>query len=457
MEYNRFYKILIIIITTFASFNSGFMSSAMNIALPTIGREFNVSAISLSWISTSFLLATAVTLLPFGKLSDIFGRAKFFKAGAFLFAASSLLCAISPNVEMIIVSRTVQGVSSSLISVTSITILVSIFPMSARGKVIGINTTGVYLGLSSGPFLGGIILEYFGWRYIFHASVLIMIICGVAAMIFIRTDWFEKSHKIDYKGSLYYILILSIVIIGLTFIKSYTGIFLFAAGLLLLYFFVRFESKVVNPVFEVNIFKSNKQFTFSNIAALINYLSTFAISFLMSLYLQNIRSLTSKEAGLILVTQPLIMALFSPMAGILSDRIEPRIVASIGMAILSIGLIIFIFLTPFTGITFIVLNLAFIGFGFALFSSPNTNAIMSSVEKKYYGVAASTLSSMRMFGQLLSMSFVTVVFSFIIGSGKIDQNTSGLLLTSIRYIFICFSIMSIFAIFASLFRGNIHK
>ncbi len=457
MEYNRFYKILIIVITTLASFNAGFMSSALNIALPVIGRELNISAISLSWISTSFLLATAVTLLPFGKLSDIFGRAKFFKIGAFLFAVSSLLCAISPNVSMIIFSRAVQGISASLISVTSITILVSIFPISSRGKVIGINTTGVYLGLSSGPFLGGLILEYFGWRYIFHASVLIMVICGISAMIFIRTDWFEKSNKIDYKGSSYYILIFSVVIIGLTFIKSYAGIFLFSAGMVLLYFFIRFESKVANPVFEVNIFKSNKQFTFSNIAALINYLSTFAISFLMSLYLQNIRALTSKEAGLILVTQPLVMAIFSPMAGILSDKIEPRIVASIGMAILSIGLIIFIFLTPFTAIIYIVLNLAFIGFGFALFSSPNTNAIMSSVEKKYYGVAASTLGSMRMFGQLLSMSFVTVVFSFIIGSGKIEQGTSGLLLVSIRYIFICFSILSIFAIFASLFRGNIHK
>ena len=177
----------------------------------------------------------------------------------------------------------------------------------------------------------------------------------------------------------------------------------------------------------------------------------------MSLYLQTVRELSAQQAGIILVTQPIMMAVFSPLAGIISDRIEPRIVASIGMAILSVGLIVFIFLTPYTSIAIIVFNLAFIGFGFALFSSPNTNAVMSSVDKKYFGVAASTLGSMRMFGQLLSMSFVTIIFSFVIGPVKIEHSVSNQLLISLRYIFITFSILSIFAIFASLFRGTIHE
>lgn len=457
MENNKIYRLLIVIITTLSSFNTGFMGSAINIALPVIGMEFNASAISVSWISTAFLLTTAITLLPFGKFSDIYGRAKFFKLGVMIFAVSSLVCGLSSNTVLMIAFRSLQGVGSSMISTTAITILVSIFPITSRGKMIGINTTGVYLGLSSGPFLGGLILQYIGWRYIFYSSFLLMAICGILALIVIRQDWYEKTETVDFKGSIYYIIIFSVIVLGLTSIKSIFGIILFAIGILLLYVFIKSESKIENPILDLNIFRTNKQFTFSNIAALINYLSTFAIAFLMSLYLQTVRELSAQQAGIILVTQPIMMAVFSPLAGIISDRIEPRIVASIGMAILSVGLIVFIFLTPYTSIAIIVFNLAFIGFGFALFSSPNTNAVMSSVDKKYFGVAASTLGSMRMFGQLLSMSFVTIIFSFVIGPVKIEHSVSNQLLISLRYIFITFSILSIFAIFASLFRGTIHE
>lgn len=457
LENNKIYRLLIVIITTLSSFNTGFMGSAINIALPVIGMEFNASAISISWISTAFLLTTAITLLPFGKFSDIYGRAKFFKLGVMIFAVSSLVCGLSSNTVLMIAFRSLQGVGSSMISTTAITILVSIFPITSRGKMIGINTTGVYLGLSSGPFLGGLILQYIGWRYIFYSSFLLMAICGILALIVIRQDWYEKAETVDFKGSVYYIIIFSVIVLGLTSIKSIFGIILFAVGILLLMIFIKSESKIENPILDLNIFRSNKQFTFSNIAALINYLSTFAIAFLMSLYLQTIRELSAQQAGLILVTQPIMMAIFSPLAGIISDKIEPRIVASIGMAILSAGLIVFIFLTPYTSIAIIVFNLAFIGFGFALFSSPNTNAVMSSVDKKYFGVAASTLGSMRMFGQLLSMSFVTIIFSFVIGPVKIEHSVSNQLLISLKYIFITFSILSIFAIFASLFRGTIHE
>ena len=134
MKNYRLQKILILITTTLASFNSGFMGSAINIALPKISIEFNTSAISMSWIQTSFLLATAVTLLPFGKLSDIYGRAKFFKVGTFVFGVSSLLGALSQDIEMMIIFRSLQGVSASLISTTAITILMSAFPATERGR-----------------------------------------------------------------------------------------------------------------------------------------------------------------------------------------------------------------------------------------------------------------------------------------------------------------------------------
>ncbi len=205
------------------------------------------------------------------------------------------------------------------------------------------------------------------------------------------------------------------------------------------------------------VFKSNKTFTYSNIAALINYSATFAISFLMSLYLQNIKGLTSQDAGFILVTQPLMMAVFSPLAGKLSDKIEPQKVASLGMGFLTGGLILFAFLNVDFSYLLIIVNLAIIGFGFALFSSPNTNAVMSSVDKRYYGVASSTLSSMRMVGQMFSMGIVIVIFSIFIGKGEITADNQEAFISGIRLAFLLFSVLCFLGIFASLARGKIHN
>ena len=244
--------------------------------------------------------------------------------------------------------------------------------------------------------------------------------------------------------------------LGLTYLPKIPGMVLLILGIAALYLFFRVEEKKASPVFNVRIFISNRTFTFSNLSALINYSATFAIGFLMSLYLQNIMLYSPQDAGIILVTQPLMMAIFSPFAGRLSDKIEPQIVSSSGMAILTVGLVIFVFLSPGFGLGPIILNLALLGFGFALFSSPNVNAIMSSVEKKYYGVASSTLASMRMIGQMFSMGIVIVIFSLLIGKAEITNENQSLFMSSVKTAFILFSVLSFIGIFTSLSRGKIH-
>ncbi|HQJ45340.1 MAG TPA: MFS transporter, partial [Ignavibacteriaceae bacterium] len=209
--------------------------------------------------------------------------------------------------------------------------------------------------------------------------------------------------------------------------------------------------------FNINLFRSNKTFTMSNTAALINYSATFAISFLMSFYLQSVKMLNPEDAGIILITQPVIQALFSPISGRLSDKTEPGYVASAGMGLLTIGLIIFCFLAKNTSCVLIVANLAMMGLGFALFSSPNVNAIMSSVEKKYYGVASSTLASMRMIGQMFSMGIVIIIFSIFIGSEKISAANQDAFLTSLQTAFVLFSVLCFLGIFASLSRGKLKR
>jgi MFS family permease len=245
--------------------------------------------------------------------------------------------------------------------------------------------------------------------------------------------------------------------LGLTFLPDLSGIGLLISGIIILFLFFLFEGKKPNPVFNVIVFKNNKTFTFSNLSALINYSATFAIGFLLSLYLQHIKDMSARDAGFILVTQPFIMAIFSPLAGKISDRIEPQVVASYGMGILTIGLIIFTFISPAFSLIWIVLNLALIGFGFALFSSPNTNAIMSSVDKKYYGVASSTLASMRMVGQMFSMGIVIVIFTAFLGHAEISNVNQEEFISSLRFLFLLFGILCFIGIFASLSRGRIHN
>ena len=449
---------LILIITTITSFNTAFMGSALNIALPVIGKEFNASALMLSWLSTVYILTTAALLLPAGKLMDIHGRTKFFKFGIIFFTIGTLLCGVATNSIMLLIFRIIQGIGSAFVFSSSTALIVSAYPAANRGKAIGINTAAVYTGLSSGPFLGGIITYQWNWRAIFFITFIIGIVLIIATYIYLDQELHELSkNKYDYSGTGIYILSIILLMVGVSLFPGLAGFILLTISVSIFIFFYYFELRLDDPIFSAVLFKENKTFTFSNLAALINYSATFAISFLMSFYLQSVKGLTSQNAGLILMTQPIMQALFSPLAGKLSDKTEPQIVASFGMILLTIGLVIFCFISPEMNMILIITNLAMLGFGFALFSSPNVNAIMSSVDKVNYGVASSTLASMRMIGQMFSMGIVIIIFSLFIGSAKINSENQEAFLLSAKYAFILFSFLSVLGIFASLSRGKIHK
>jgi MFS family permease len=224
--------------------------------------------------------------------------------------------------------------------------------------------------------------------------------------------------------------------------------------MLVIILFAWWEWRIENPILDIKLFAANRVFTFSNLAALANYSATYAVSFLLSLYLQYVKGLNPQTAGLILVSQPIVMAVFSPLAGRLSDRIDPRILASTGMAIVVVGLIPLIFLEMHTSLTFIVCSLIVLGFGFALFSSPNVNAIMSSVQKNFYGVASATLATMRLTGQLLSMGIVMSLLSTNLGKASIAPENYQNFLAGNKTTFIISAAICFGGIFASLARGK---
>lgn len=447
---------IILVIATIVAFITPFMGSSINIALPSIGKEFGMNAISLSWVATSYLLASAVFLVPFGRAADIFGRKKIYIYGIAVYTIASLLCAFSFSEAMLISFRVLQGLGSAMIFGTGVAILTSAFPQEERGKVLGINVAFTYLGLSVGPFLGGFMTQHLGWRSIFLSNVPLGLFVMVLAAVKLKDEWAEaKGERFDITGSVIYSLSLVSVMYGFSELPSITGTILIITGIAGIFGFAVWASRASHPILNISLFKGNRVFIFSSLAALINYSATSAVGFLLSLYLQYIKGFSPGHAGLIMVVQPVIMALLSPFAGKLSDRLEPRLVATAGMTLSAAGMFLMVFLNEKTSLSFIIISLALLGLGFALFSSPNTNAVMSSVEKRFYGVASGILGTMRLTGQMFSMGVATLLFALYIGKVQITPKYYHLFTVSVRSIFLILAILSIGGIFSSLARGKV--
>jgi MFS family permease len=310
----------------------------------------------------------------------------------------------------------------------------------------------VYLGLAFGPFAGGLLTEFFGWRSIFYVATVLGVLISIIGFLFLDKD--IQSHKaltkINLKGSFFYMTGLVMLVYGSSKIPAIYGWLMLGSGIMALVFFWLIESRSHMPVLETKLYTQNRMFAFSNLAALINYSATFAIIFLLSLYLQKVKGMSPYEAGTIVIAQPVMMAVFSPVTGRLSDFIQPRYLSTL-------GLISFSFLGAATPVWIIVLILLWVGLGFAFFSSPNMNTIMSSVEQSNYGIASGSASTMRVIGQIISMTIATLFFAGMFGGQAIETVPDAVFLKAVKWGFISLSFLSIFGIYFSYNRGKIKR
>jgi len=449
-------KKITLLVTSLANFLFPFNVFAMNIALPTIGKEFSMDPFTLSWVSTGFLLASAIFLIPFGKLSDIQGRKKIFNYGLLIFSVVSIPLALSNSPTMLILFRAIQGIGGAMYLGTLMAILTGVYPIGERGTAMGINTMAVSVGVSSGPFLGGILTQFLGWRSIFLINVPIGLIIVALVLWKIKTEWREaEGEKFDFKGFLLYAVIFVMIMYGITILPSLTGIVLIVAGALCLPIFIRLENKVTNPILRLNIFKGNRPFVFSNLAALIYFAATFAVTYMLSLYLQYSKGYSASDAGIIMVVQSIVTIVFSPIAGRLTDKYGARIIASTGMLFSTIGILLLAFISQGTSLEYLIITLALLGLGAAFFNGPNQYAIMSSVDRKLLGVASGMLGTMRQIGQVLSMAIATVILTLIVGNTQITPSQYPLFLASAQLLFGVFVVLCFLAMLASLVRGKI--
>lgn len=446
----------VLLVATIASFIFPFMASTVNIALPSLGKELSLDAVTLGWIATAYLLSSAALLVPFGRIADIYGRKRIFACGIGIFTFSSLLSGLANSATMLIAWRVLQGIGGAMLAGTAVALLTTVFPANERGKVLGTIVAAAYLGLSLGPVLGGVLTQHLGWRSIFLIGALLGLLVLGVVLWKLKGEWTgAKGERFDFAGSVIYVLGLVALVYGFTLLPAMSGAGLIIGGTIGLLAFTRWETRTRSPVLDISLFINSKAFTFSNLAALINYSATFAVTFLISLYLQYMKGFNPQNAGLILVAMPAVQAIFSPLTGRLSDRIEPRLIASAGMVLNTVGLILFIFLNEETSLRLIIGNLVLIGFGFALFVSPNTNAVMSSAPKTAYGVASAMLATMRQVGMVLSMGVAMLMFALYVGRVQITPEYYSLFQQSMRTSFIIFAILCFGGIFASLARGRV--
>jgi len=434
-----------------------FMMSAVGVALPAIGRDFSASAMQLGLVETTYVLSASIFLLAMGRMGDIYGRRRIFQYGVIVFTIAGGLLSQAWSIESMIAMRFLQGMGGSMVMATTFAIVVSVFPPKERGKALGIAVASVYAGISCGPFFGGALVTAFGWRSIFYLAVPLGMITFAVTCAKLRGEWAEaKGEPFDWRGSLVYAGAILLLITGASNLDKGLWAWLLAiAGTGGLILFLVLESRTEYPVLNVALLRSNRVFAFSNLAAMLNYAATFGVTFFLSLYLQYVKGLNPREAGTILIIQPIIQALFSPLCGRLADRFSAAGVATIGMALCAVGLGIAASITATTPISLIMITLAVLGLGFALFSSPNISVIMGSVAPRYLGVASGLNSTMRTLGMMASMTIITIIFSIFMAGHAVTPQTQPQFLFSMHIALLTFSALCIIGIFFSI--GRIRK
>lgn len=445
----------ILITIFFSSFLTAFSTYTTVISARVIGIELGMDVVTIGWVSTIFILAAVMFQIPFGKVGDIYGRKRLFLSGVIIFTISSILLALVDSSITFIIFRFAQGLGAALIFATSNAILTASYPPNQRGKVIGISVTGVYIGLTLSPLLGGIMTQNLGWRSQFWFNVPFGLLIFLLVLFKVKGEWKgEKREKIDYFGSIIYASFLFFLIFAFSLLPGILGYIFILMSILGATIFYLWEKRITNPMLNLNLFKNNRYFSFSCLVSIFFYISTIALALLMSLFMQYIKGMSPQEAGYILLVQPLMQAIFSPIAGRLSDKIETRKIVSLGVLFVIIGIIPLIFLNPSYSLYLIAISFGIIGLGTALFSSPNIRAIMSSVPKSSLGIASGLEGTMRTIGQTLSFGVSTIVFAVIIGDVAITPTYYPHFITSARVICIIFSILALVSLTFSILRGK---
>lgn len=447
-----------------------FDASAVNIALPSISVSLHASLSSLIWIPTVYLLVFAALETTMGRLGDIRGKRNLFIVAVVIFTAGSLFASLSATITQLILARIIQGLGGAGMDAIGLSLITGAFAGGTRGRAFGLNSMVIYIGLTSGPAIGGFLVEYLGWRSLFYVNIPIGIIAAVLTLLFIRKDVTEKKsrQRFDLIGAITltgFLTTLLLILNSRDFALPELGnVLLDAVCLSFIIGFIYVEWRVAKaPLLDLRMFTQNRIFAGGSATALMNYLTAFGTLFVLSIYLQSILGYSPLTAGVILLAQPIFMAISAPIAGALSDRISAQVLSSIGMALKTVGFAFLATLGTSSSVETITIPLVLVGIGHGFFSSPNTNSIMGSVPAEKFGIASGTLGTIRQSGQSIGIAVLggIVASQLPIGSLNIFESSTVLhgvlaadFVSGVRISFIAAAVICAIGIFTSLMRGK---
>lgn len=428
--------VYVIALTQFAM---PFMFSGVGITLPLMGLELHASAVALGLVETGYLGAAAAFLLPIGRLADATDKKMLFKTGLLGYGLLTLSIGFASSPEIIIALRVIQGIFGAMVMATGMALITEVVAKESLGKAMGLSIGAIYAGLAAGPFIGGVITSTFGWRWVYFMTAAVLLLSFLLTQSLMKSQWKRPQITFDWLGSIIVISIILCLIAGSSILdESRWGGFLLIAGLAGVPLFFWIETIVPQPLLRFDRLRANKVLSKALLTQLMMYSGSFGMTFLYSLYLQEVKVLSAQHAGQLLVIGPILMAITAPLFGRLADRIQPTKISLAGMLSTSISLIMATQVGADTSVTYICATIILQGLGFAMFSSPNMALIMSSVTPEHYSMASALASKTRYLGMVISMIIITLLMSTLIGEGTIRGSIEGYL-TVMQYSFVTFS------------------
>lgn len=436
-----------ILVTTLMAFLCVFVVIGIGIALPTIGKEFGMNNVVQNWSLTLFSVCLSVCAIPAGQITSKFGSRKIFIIGAFLFVFGLILTFIANSSELFLVSRVLQGVGYAIYSVAEVSILMYVVNEANRGKSLGIVMMGSYLGNLISPALGGYLIFNFGWKTIIVITIVAIILCMALFMLKIDGEWkSDDIEHIDLVGTVLAVLGLFAFTYGFTELLSFTGQIAIIAAIIILVVFGIYEWRIESPVFNIGLFK-NRTFAAYNVAGFLVFFGYCVYDVLFNYYFQYVYGWDAQVTGMMLMIGPAILTVLTPLAGKLSDKVHPQKLSTVGIVIVTIAILFnFMILDVKTPIYMIVIAMVLLAIGTALFSVPNTNAIMGTISEKNIPYASATALTLRSTGQTLSLALLTFVFAMFMGSLALSPENAAMVVSSMKTICISSIILCVFAI-----------
>lgn len=399
---------------------------SMLVSLPTLTEFFQTTVAVIQWTLLVYDLAVIGLVLTLSRLGDLFGRKRIFVSGFLLFTFGSALCGLAQTPIQLIAFRIIQGIGGAMIMANGSAIIVASVPAAERGKSLALTSAAFHAGFLTGPSLGGFVIDFIGWRWVFFINLPI----GLAAAYFCwkfmpESTRSKQPEKIDFIGAVYLLLSMSglvyamnqMPILGLTHTLVLSSLLAFGSGLIL---FIRTELRTQAPLLNLSLFRS-RSFSAASLALLFVTFTQSSITLLMIFYLQNLMGFTPSQMSWIIIANSVAVILFAPLAGRLSDRFGSRVLCTLGTALVVLGQYLIASLTLHSSLFDMVFPLALGGLGWAMFNSPNQSTMLATVPADHIGAASGMNMTTARIGGAVGLAVGSALFTYGLSTGGLPS------------------------------------